>query len=148
MRDSHRMQIPQSKLRLQPSLKIVFAESGPGPTVELGPFTQVWIDGETLRERLDGPVLAKHSAHSWVVQARPLFRLDCESPVKLHFSGEKGETSELWGPFLHFSCADGIAYGDGRIYGNVDLESRLWYGHIDRRYWRHLVVTSASSPRE
>jgi hypothetical protein len=30
---------------------------------------------------------------------------------------------------MHFSCADGIAYGDGVIYANLDLESKRWYDH-------------------
>jgi hypothetical protein len=140
------MQIAHSQLRLQPRITLVFAEVGPGPTVQIGPFPEVWIDGETLRRERDGEVLAQHKAHSWSVQGREFFRVDCASPVKLRFMDEDGESSSVWGPFTHFSCADGIAYGDGMICGNIDLESRLWYGHQDRRYWRWLVVTSAASP--
>ncbi|HKU46702.1 MAG TPA: hypothetical protein VJQ58_07445 [Burkholderiales bacterium] len=142
------MQITQTQRSLQPRITLVFAEVGPGPTVQIGPFPQVWIDGVSLRRERGGEVLAQHHPHSWGVRGRKFFRVDCESPVKLHFEGEKGESSQQWGPFMHFSCADGIAYGDGVIYGNVDLESRLWYGHLDRRYWRWLVVTSAAAPPE
>jgi hypothetical protein len=131
--------------RLRP-FKLVFAEAGPGPTLELGPFHEIWIDGETLRAARDGPVLAKHKPHSWEVQGRDFFRIDCASLVRLHFENQPGEESEAPSPFMHFSCADGIAYGDGQIFGNIDLESRCWYGHRDRRYWRHLVVRTAASP--
>jgi len=31
------------------ALKVVFAEAGPGRTLELGPLREVRIDGETLR---------------------------------------------------------------------------------------------------
>ena len=142
------MQIAQTQRRLQPRITLVFAETGPGPTLEVGPFPEIWINGETLRPSRDGEVMAKHAPHSWVVQGRQFFRVDCASPVKLHFEDEKGGSSALWGPFTHFSCADGIAYGDGMIYGNLDLESRLWWGHVDRRYWRYLVVTSAAAAPE
>lgn len=142
------MQIAQTQRRLQPRIRLVFAETGLGPTVEIGPYPEIWVDGETLRPKRDGEVMAKHAPHSWVVQGRHFFRVDCDSPVKLHFEDGEGQSSALWGPFVHFSCADGIAYGDGTIYGNVDLESRLWYGHLDRRYWRYLVVTSAAAPQE
>jgi hypothetical protein len=146
LRDIHDMQIAHSRTRLQPTLKLVFAEVGPGPTLELGPFPLVRIDGETLRADPAGPVLAKHLPHSWEVQGRNFFRLDCESPVRLHFENQRGEISAVWGPFVHFSCADGIAYGDGVIYGNIDLETKRWYGHMDQKYWHVLVVKSATAP--
>lgn len=139
-------EITHSPATLQPLLKLVFAEKGPGPTLELGPFPQVRIDGETLRADRGGDVLAEHRPHSWMVKGKELFRLDCETPVRLHFENENGESSPAYGPFMHFSCADGIAYGDGMIYGNIDLETKLWYSHQDRRYWRELVVKSASAP--
>jgi hypothetical protein len=141
-------QIAHSPPSLQPALKLVFAELGPGPTLELGPFAQVYIDGETLRAERGGEILAEHRPHSWVVKGKNLFRLDCETPVRLQFENDKGERSPVYGPFMHFSCADGIAYGDGMIYGNIDLETKCWYGHKDGRYWRHLVVKSAASPPE
>jgi hypothetical protein len=47
---------------------------------------------------------------------------------------------------MHFSCADGIAYGDGVIYANLDLESKRWYDHRAQRSWPELVVKSASAP--
>lgn len=127
-------------------LKLVFAEVGPGPTLELGPFTAIRVDGEVMRAERGGGPLAQHRAHSWIVQGKNFFRVDCETPVRLHFENEKGESSPVYGPFFHFSCADGIAYGDGAIYGNVDLETKRWYGHIDGKYWSVLVVTSASAP--
>jgi hypothetical protein len=146
LRDIHAMEISHSRAGLQPKLRLVFAEAGPGPTLALGPFREIWVDGETMRAERGGPVLARHQAHSWIVQGKRFFRLDCESPVRLHFEDERGERSAAYGPFVHFSCADGIAYGDGEIYGNIDLESKLWYSHRDERRWPCLVVTSASAP--
>jgi hypothetical protein len=127
-------------------LTLVFAEAGLAPTLELGPFEYVCIDGETLRSP-DGEVLARHRAHAWMVQDREFFRLDCDAPVRLRFEGDGADDhSSRHGPFVHFSCADGIAYGDGSICANLDLETKRWYSHLDACYWRTLVVKSAAAP--
>jgi hypothetical protein len=127
-------------------LKLVFAEAGPGPTLELGPFRSVRIDGEALRAEPDWRVLAQHRNHVWVAQGKTFFRVDCACPVRLQLQNDDGETSPVSEPFMHFSFADGIAYGDGMIYANIDLETRRWYCHGDGRHWRELVVTSAAAP--
>jgi hypothetical protein len=128
------------------ALKVVFAEAGPGPTLELAQLPELRIDGETLRASRGGSVLARHERHSWLVGKRVFFRLDCASPVTLHFENGHSEASGVYGPFLHFSCADGIAYGDGAIQANLDLSTGLWYGHRDLRYWREVVVKSSRAP--
>jgi hypothetical protein len=140
------MEIAHSTSTLQPTLELVFAEAGPGPTLTAGPFPAVRIDGERLRAEPGGAEVAEHHLHYWIAQGRRFFRVDCASPVRLWFESEKGEKSAVAGPFMHFSCADGVAYGDGMIYGNIDLETKLWWGHRDRRYWRTLVVKSAAAP--
>jgi hypothetical protein len=128
------------------TLKLVFAEVGPGPTLEVGPFPEVRIDGEELRAGRGGEVIGCHKRHAWLVRERNFFRLDCPSPVRLHFENEHGERSPVYGPFMHFSCADGIAYGDGVICANLELQTKRWYDHRGRRYWAQLVVKSASAP--
>jgi hypothetical protein len=127
-------------------LKLVFAEVGPGPTLELGPFPAVRIDGETMRAERGGAVLAQHKPTAWEVQGKPYFRVDCASLVRLQFENPDGECSELSTSFTHFSCADGIAYADGEIYGHIDLDSRRWFSHVDRRFWQTLIINSASAP--
>ena len=67
-------------------------------------------------------------------------------PAPTHFENEYGASSSAYGPFMHFACTDGIAYGDGVIYSNLDLETRRWYDHRGQRYWPELVVKSASAP--
>jgi len=32
--------------------------------------------------------------------------------------------------------------------GNIDLETKRWFNHQDRRYWRELIVKSAAAPPE
>lgn len=127
-------------------LKLVLAEAGPSPTLELPPIREARIDGETLRAGRGGHVLARHRRHAWSAQGREFFRMDCACPVTLHFENEYGESSAVYGPFFHFSCADGIAYGDGAICANIDLENGRWYCHQDQKYWQAMVVKSAAAP--
>ena len=127
-------------------LKLVFAEAGPGPTLELGPFPAIRIDGETMRAERGGAALAQHKPTSWEVQGRSFFRVDCASLVRLQFENPDGERSALSTSFTHFSCADGIAYADGDIYGHIDLDSRRWFSHADRRIWQTLIIRSAKAP--
>ena len=126
-------------------LKLVLAEAGPGPTLELGPVPEVRIDGETMRDSR-GAVLAQHQRHKWSAQGREFFRVDCACPVTLRFENQYAESSGAYGPFFHFSCADGIAYGDGEICANLDLETKRWYNHKDQEYWETVVVKSAAAP--
>jgi hypothetical protein len=128
------------------TLKLIFAEAGPAATLQLGPFPEIRISGEALRAERGGEVLARHQKHAWLVQQRSFFRLDCPSPVRLHFENAYGESSPVYGPFVQFSMADGMAFGDGVIYANLDLETRRWYDHRGQRYWPELVVKSASAP--
>lgn len=127
-------------------LQLVFAEAGLSSTVNVGPLPEVRIDGETMRDSRDGKVLGRHERHVWRVQGRDFFRVDCACLVKVHFENQDGESSEIYGPFLHFSCADGIAYGDGDICANIDLQSRKWYCHRSQQYWEAMVVKSAAAP--
>jgi hypothetical protein len=141
-------QIAHKQADVPAVLRLVFAEAGPGPTLELGPVAQIKIDGETLHGLPGNRLLARHHRHSWEVQGKHFFRLDVATPVTVHFENPKGPSSAVYGPFMHFSCADGIAYGDGAICANLDLQTKLWYSHLDRKEWRDLVITSASPPPE
>ena len=76
------------------TLKLVFAEARPAPTLERGPIDEVRIDGEALRSTRGGEVLACHHRHTWLAQQRRFFRLDCPSTVRLHLENVYGE-SEL-----------------------------------------------------
>ena|SRR5688572_4528330 len=112
-------------------LQLVFAEASLSSTVDVGPLPEVRIDGETSATRVTARFSGRHERHQWRVGGRDFFRVDCSCLVR---------------PFLHFSCADGIAYGDGDICANIDLESKKWYCHRDEKYWQSLVVKSAAAP--
>lgn len=123
-------------------LKLTFAESGPGPTLELGPFPEIAFEGNDLRALGAGrPLLARHSDHHWLVGERVFFRLDLNTAVQAQFQDAEG-VSEILGPFIHFSSADGIAYGDGQLLAHVDPRTALWFSVAHGRYWQRLVVRS------
>ena len=123
-------------------LTLTFAEPGPAPVLRRGPFPEVRADGECLRAP-DGQVIARHKDHCWYVGRQKFFRIDCEGPVRVHFVGADGKRSEVFGPFFHFSSADGVAYGDGEICAHIDVDDCLWYCHRDDRYWKEIVVVPA-----
>ena len=124
-------------------LKLVFAEAGPGPTLEAGPFEAVTIDGEAMRagEGAAG-IIARHRDHSWFVGERKFFRVDFNRAVQVHFERDE-EVSPPLGPFIHFSSADGIAYGDGAQIAHVDPDTGTWYSQLHKRHWKRIVVRRA-----
>lgn len=121
-------------------LKLVFSEAGPGPTLEAGPYEAVVIDGEAMcAQEGEAPVIARHRDHSWFVGEKKFFRVDFNRAVSVHF--EQGdEKSQPLGPFIHFSSADGIAYGDGVQLAHVDPGTGTWYSQLHKRHWKRIVV--------
>jgi hypothetical protein len=124
-------------------LTLVFAEPGAAPVVKRGPFDEVRADAKVMRAGQGGPVIARHEDHSWYLGAEKFFRIDCDGPVQVHFENSGSERSELFGPFFHFSSADGVAFADGEICAHVDVDACLWYCHRNERYWTEMVVTPA-----
>lgn len=124
-------------------LKLVFSEAGPGPTLEAGPFEAVTLVGEAMCEgEEESRVIATHRDHSWFVDGKKFFRIDFNRAVQVHFA-QGDEASPPLGPFIHFSSADGIAYGDGMQLAHVDPDTKTWYSHPHRRHWKRVVVRPA-----
>ena len=119
-------------------LKLVFAQVGMGPTKELGPFKEVRLSGETLLG--DGKPIAEHKEHCWYIGEQKYFRIDCSKSVMAHFENGKGRRSPELGPFLRFSSADGIAYGDGDNFAHIDPREGVWYWRAGDSQWKELVV--------
>jgi hypothetical protein len=131
--------IPRQKLNEM--LKLTFAGSGPGPTVELGPFEEVAFDGNDLYALVEGrPRIARHADHYWFVDGEKFFRVDCNTAVEAQFQDGAGKVTEVLGPFVHFSSADGIAYGDGQNFAHIDPHSGRWFSHLHRSHWNRLVI--------
>ena len=119
-------------------LKLVFAQASMGDTLELGPFKEVRLEGEGLSA--DGKKLGQHRDHCWHVGGQEYFRIDCTKSVMAHFEDGKGGRSAELGPFVHFSSADGIAYGDGWDFAHIDPRAHLWYFRKDGTHWKALVL--------
>jgi hypothetical protein len=123
-------------------LNLVFAEPGPGPVVRRGPYPHVRADARHLRAH-DGELIARHQDHCWYIGPSKYFRIDCEGPVNIHFESAGGGRSGTLGPFLHFSSADGIAYGDGQICAHIDQDNACWHCHVGASDWTEMVVVPA-----
>ena len=119
-------------------LKLVLAQASIGDTLELGPFKEVRL-GSTQASG-DGRPIAVHRDHCWHAGGREYFRIDCSKSVMAHFENEKGERSGELGPFVHFSSADGIAYGDGWDFAHIDPRENVWYFRKDGTQWQALVL--------
>ena len=124
-------------------LTLAFSETAPAPVVHRGPFEQIRCDCEQMRGGTDGPVIAEHKEHAWFIGAQRFFRIDCDNPVRVHFEDAQGKRSQDFGPFFHFSSADGLAYADGEICAHIDVDAERWYCHRDETYWKEMVVEPA-----
>ena len=57
-------------------LKLTFAETSPGPTLDFGPFPEIAFDGNDLRALVDRrPLIARHCDHYWCIGERKFFRV-------------------------------------------------------------------------
>lgn len=98
---------------------------------------------EDGRLTADGAELAVHADHIWVAGATRYSRFDIEQPVDLQLRSN-GEKSRQFGPYRHFSCVDGVAYVEQRIFAFYDSENRDWYVFDDGKHWKTVVITAAS----
>src|SRR5436190_1134776 len=111
------------------------------PPKTLGPFKSVWIDGESLRDRPGGPVLARHRHHQWEVEGVSYYRLDCTARVKVTFTGGGVARSMEFGPFVRFSAVDGLAYTDDKVFAFLDTKLGAWLCYDVGQHWPIMVVT-------
>ena len=109
----------------------------------LGPVKQLWMDRESLRERADGPVLARHIRHQWEIEGTSYYRLDCTARVTIKFTGGKVPTSREFGPFNRFSAVDGLAYTDDKVFAFLDEKVSAWLCYDAGQHWPIMVVTEA-----
>lgn len=110
------------------------------PPWTLGPLKQLWIDRESLRETVDGPVLARHVHHQWEVQGRSYYRLDCTARVSIKFTGGEVTPSREFGPFNRFSAVDGLAYTDDKVFAVLDEKVHAWLCYDVGERWPIMVV--------
>lgn len=109
----------------------------------LGPFKTLWIDVESLRDRPNGPVLARHIRHQWEVEGVSYFRLDCTARVTVRFEGGRLPPSRSFGPFNRFSVVDGLAYTDDKVFAFLDGKVDAWLCYDVGQHWPVMVVAEA-----
>ena len=93
--------------------------------IEVGNFHELVFTKDEIQAP-DGRVVAAHQHNRWREGqgGEPFVRLDLVGPLTIHCSD--GEASRL-GPYEHFSCVDGVAYVERRVFGFWDLQQRDWY---------------------
>jgi hypothetical protein len=123
-------------------LNVVFAQTTGKPGLALGPFPGLRIEGEIVRDRERGEALARHTDHHWLVGNEHFFRLDIAGPVKIRFV-KTGTTSQDFGPFEHFSCADGIAYADREFFATLAETTGNWHCIQSAEDWPAFEVLPA-----
>jgi hypothetical protein len=109
-------------------LKLVFTAATAGkPVVDLGPMPAFRIEGELMRNDRGEPI-ARHTQHHWETGGGKYFRIDVPGPVTVRFFDlDGGRKSDIFGPFEHFSCADGIAYADREVFASLTEAAGHWH---------------------
>ena len=111
-----------------------------GPSLKKGPYASFCLQGETLREKIGGSLIAVHEGHHWQVAGARYTRFDCDCGINLHLTRVDGKLSDQHGPFQSFSCMDGVAYADHELFAFADRSIGDWYCHEDGRHWAIIVV--------
>jgi hypothetical protein len=123
-------------------LNLVFAHTAGKPGLSLGPFPGLRIEGEVVRDKGRGETLARHTDHNWAIGDQHFFRLDVSGPVKIRFLNGATESREF-GPFEHFSCANGIAYADREFFASLAETTGHWHCIQSAEDWPVFEVVPA-----
>jgi hypothetical protein len=111
-----------------------------GNTLTRGPFQGFLLQGETLRQERDGPVVAVHREHFWELEGRRFGRFDCDCRICIRVTRVDGMRSQDYGPFESFSARDGITFTDHQVFAFADRSIGDWYCHADGLHWAMLLV--------
>lgn len=100
------------------------------------------MHGRVIRETPDGAELAHHEDFRWRLEGKTYLRIDCTDLVRIHME-RGGRESESFGPFTHFSCADGVAFAEHLRFAHLDQATNLWSCSRCAGDWPVLVVMPA-----
>lgn len=129
-------------------LELIFSQtSGSEPTAAVGPLPAFRIEGALIRASREAPVLARHADHHWEMNGRKFFRIDCSGPLIVEFQDVDARVVKKFGPFRHFSAADGIAYVDRNHFASYSEASGLWFCKIAEGSWPVMVIEAVSTPK-
>jgi hypothetical protein len=121
-------------------ITLAFRNSTPD-CVSTDPVPSFRIDRELVSGG-GGGRLARHADHAWHVHGQRFLRMECADAVTIQFEGDGG-SSEVYGPFTHFSSTDGICYADHEVFAHFDEDTRCWFSHRDRKWWPAMTVRPA-----
>jgi hypothetical protein len=129
-------------------LELVFSQTaGSEPTKSVGPVPSFRIEGGLIRLSRDAAVTARHADHSWELNDRKYFRMDCTGPLTVEFWDAEGRPVKKFGPFHHFSAADGIAYIDRNHFASYAESTGLWFCRIAGGSWPVMVIEAVRTPK-
>lgn len=109
----------------------------------LGPVMEFRIDGESLRDHRDSPVLATYVEHQWTIDGTAYHRLDCTATIVVRFEGARIPPSQRFGPFARFAVLRGLAYTDGKAFALFDRKVGAWLCYDAGQHWPLMVVAKA-----
>jgi hypothetical protein len=126
-------------------LVLVFSTTRAGESEELE-VKRAIFEGESVRDAVSGPEIARHDNHAWVHRGKRFFRMEVFAEVVVSFAHGNGQTSRFFGPYKHFSLVDGIAYVEHRVFAFVDAQQKDWYAIDLASHWRLLIVDPFTPP--
>ena len=120
-------------------LRVQFS-SATGITHDAGTYDELRVTSDTVYGLPEHRLLARDVNHRWVTAKGEFQRLDVEASVLIHFV-ENADVTEKYGPFKHFSSADGISYADRAVLAFADHTAKKWYVVPADGRWAVLVVS-------
>src|SRR3954469_10656853 len=100
------------------------------------------VEGAAMKHSTSGELIAQHGGSQSEVRGKDYFRVDVEGPLTLRFEGDGGRTAN-YGPFRHFSCADGIAYVDHQFFASLAHTTKMWHCLDSKEDWPAFEVAPA-----
>jgi hypothetical protein len=123
-------------------MRLVFAQSAGADPCYVDNIPAIRVEGEALNNASTGELIARHVAQEWKVGGKEYFRLDIEGPVSVRLEAD-GRRPASYGPYRHFSCADGIAYVDHQFFASLAHTTKMWHCIESEEDWPAFEVTPA-----
>jgi hypothetical protein len=123
-------------------LRLLFANTSGGRPRALEGLPGLCVEGPELKNLSSHQAIARHADHDWAVDGQHYFRVDITGPVRVRFQGN-GRESRFFGPFQHFSCADGIAYVDHLFFASYSQAANIWHCIELKEDWPGFIVVPA-----
>jgi hypothetical protein len=121
------------------ALRVVFATATGSDYYDAGTYAGLRMTSDTMYGLPELRVLGRDVNHRWITPGGEFLRLDIAARLRVYFEGG-GRVSKTYGPFEHFSSADGIAYADRQVLAFADQASEQWFVIPEDARWAVLVA--------